>query len=123
MNCRTLLLRGLPAAISYFSCRQKFRAIRRHERHLRRIQYQHGQLYLVVYYASAPKAAANFIGLATGKKAWLDLPSGLVRTNPFYNGLIFHRVVTNFVIQAGSPNGLGTDGPGYAFVDETTNRL
>ena len=76
-----------------------------------------------LYYAYAPKAVANFIGLATGQRAWLDLPSGLARTNPFYNGLTFHRVITNFVIQAGSPNGLGTDGPGYAFVDEITNAL
>lgn len=82
-----------------------------------------GNYTCVVYYASAPKAAASFIGLATGKKAWLDLPSGLVKTNPFYNGLTFHRVIANFVIQTGSPNGVGTDGPGYAFVDETTNGL
>lgn len=82
-----------------------------------------GSYTCVVYYASAPKAAASFVGLATGKKAWLDLSSGLVKTNPFYNGLTFHRVVPNFVIQTGSPNGAGTDGPGYAFVDETTNGL
>src|SRR5215471_14428699 len=59
-------------------------------------------------YASAPKAVANFIGLATGQRAWLDLPSGLVHTNPFYSGTIFHRVIAGFVIQGGSPNGLGT---------------
>ena len=76
-----------------------------------------------LYYAESPKAVASFIGLATGQRAWLDLPSGLAKTNPFYNGLTFHRVITNFVIQAGSPNGLGTDGPGYAFVDEITNTL
>jgi peptidyl-prolyl cis-trans isomerase A (cyclophilin A) len=82
-----------------------------------------GNYTCVLYYAYAPKAVANFIGLATGKRAWLDLTSGVVKTNPFYNGLTFHRVITNFVIQAGSPNGLGTDGPGYAFVDEITNAL
>jgi len=76
-----------------------------------------------LYYAQAPKAVGSFIGLASGQRAWLDLPSGVVKTNPFYNGILFHRVITNFVIQAGSPNGLGTDGPGYTFVDEITNSL
>lgn len=69
-------------------------------------------------YAVAPKAVANFIGLATGERAWLDLNTGLVRTNPFYNGLIFHRVIKGFMNQGGSPNGQGTDGPGYVFTDE-----
>jgi cyclophilin family peptidyl-prolyl cis-trans isomerase len=82
-----------------------------------------GSYTCALYYAQAPKAVANFIGLATGQRAWLDLPSGLAKTNTFYDGLTFHRVITNFVIQAGSPNGLGTDGPGYAFVDEITNSL
>ncbi|MGN6643646.1 MAG: peptidylprolyl isomerase [Verrucomicrobiota bacterium] len=72
-------------------------------------------------YAIAPKAVANFIGLATGGRAWLDFPSGTVRTNPFYNGTTFHRVIAGFMNQGGSPNGLGTDGPGYQFVDEFTN--
>lgn len=69
-------------------------------------------------YALAPKTCANFIGLASGERSWLDLKTGITRTNPFYNGLIIHRVVTNFIIQSGSPNGLGTDGPGYTFQDE-----
>jgi cyclophilin family peptidyl-prolyl cis-trans isomerase len=69
-------------------------------------------------YTLAPKASANFIGLATGERAWLDLPSGTVRTNPFFNGTTFHRVIAGFMNQGGSPNGLGTDGPGYSFVDE-----
>jgi cyclophilin family peptidyl-prolyl cis-trans isomerase len=69
-------------------------------------------------YAVAPKAVANFIGLATGERGWLDLNTGLVRTNPFYNGLIFHRVIKGFMNQGGSPNGQGTDGPGYVFTDE-----
>lgn len=69
-------------------------------------------------YAVAPKAVANFIGLATGQQAWLDQKTGLVRTNPFYDGLTFHRVIKNFMNQGGSPNGQGTDGPGYVFTDE-----
>jgi len=74
-------------------------------------------------YTNAPKAVANFVGLATGEKAWLDLPSGRVRTNAFYDGLLFHRVIAGFMIQGGSPNGQGTDGPGYAFPDEFTSKL
>src|SRR6266853_680625 len=74
-------------------------------------------------YAIAPKAVANFIGLATGQRPWLDLPTGVARTNAFYNGLLFHRVVAGFIIQAGSPNGQGTDGPGYVFPDEISPSL
>jgi len=69
-------------------------------------------------YSLAPKAVASFVGLATGERPWLDLPSGVVKTNPFFDGLTFHRVIAGFVIQAGSPNGQGTDDAGYAFVDE-----
>lgn len=69
-------------------------------------------------YALAPKACANFIGLATGERSWLDLRTGVTRTNAFYNGQIIHRVVADFIIQGGSPNGQGTDGPGYTFQDE-----
>lgn len=76
-----------------------------------------------VEYAKAPKAAANFIGLATGERAWLDLTTGLVKTEPFYDGQIFHRVIAGFMNQGGSPNGQGTDGPGCAFVDEFDTNL
>lgn len=74
-------------------------------------------------YTLAPKAVANFIGLATGQRSWLDLTTGVTRTNPFYHGTTFHRVIANFMIQGGSPNGQGTDGPGYSFVDEFTPAL
>jgi peptidyl-prolyl cis-trans isomerase A (cyclophilin A) len=74
-------------------------------------------------YATSPKAVANFIGLATGQRPWLDLPTGVARTNAFYNGLLFHRVVAGFIIQAGSPNGQGTDGPGYVVPDEISPSL
>ena len=74
-------------------------------------------------YTNAPKTVASFIGLATGEQPWLDLNTGRVRSDPFYNGLTFHRVISGFVIQAGSPNGQGTDGPGYAFQDEISPTL
>jgi len=69
-------------------------------------------------YVLAPKTCANFIGLATGQRSWLDLPSGVVKTNPFYDGTTFHRVIAGFMNQGGSRNAMGTDGPGYQFVDE-----
>ena len=69
-------------------------------------------------YALAPKTVANFIGLATGHRSWLDLRTGATLTNAFFNGQIIHRVVADFIIQGGSPNGQGTDGPGYTFQDE-----
>lgn len=73
--------------------------------------------------AEAPITTANFTGLAEGSRTWLDLPTGHVRQDPFYDGIAFHRVVSNFVIQAGSPAGTGRDGPGYAIVDEFTTNL
>jgi len=69
-------------------------------------------------YSNSPMAVANFMGLATGGRAWLDLPSGEMRHTPFYDGLTFHRVIAGFMNQGGSPNGHGTDDPGYAFVDQ-----
>ncbi|HOC57907.1 MAG TPA: peptidylprolyl isomerase [Verrucomicrobiota bacterium] len=74
-------------------------------------------------YTNAPRMTANFIGLATGQRAWLDLTTGRARTNAFYNGLTFHRVIGDFMNQGGSPNGLGTDGPGYALKNEFSPQL
>lgn len=65
-----------------------------------------------------PATVANFVGLAEGTRPWLDTKKGRLERRPFYNGLTFHRVVPGFVIQSGSPNGQGTDGPGYSFGDE-----
>ncbi len=71
-----------------------------------------------LHYVEAPQAVANWIGLTTGARSWIDPATGRVRSEPFYDGLTFHRVIPGFMIQGGSPNGLGTDGPGYGFPDE-----
>ena len=66
----------------------------------------------------APKTVANFVGLAKGTTTWSDPRTGAERTEPFYDGLIFHRVVPDFVIQGGDPRGDGFGGPGYDIRDE-----
>jgi cyclophilin family peptidyl-prolyl cis-trans isomerase len=75
-------------------------------------------------YTNSPRTVANFITLAEGSRNWVNSANGAVRTNtPYYDGIVFHRVIAGFVNQAGSQNGIGTDGPGYAFPDEVSNGL
>jgi len=72
----------------------------------------------------APMTVANFVGLATGKKPWMNPKTGATeKGKPYYDGLTFHRVIANFMIQGGDPLGVGTGGPGYAFADEVNNGL
>jgi cyclophilin family peptidyl-prolyl cis-trans isomerase len=70
-----------------------------------------------LYDDKAPNTVANFVGLATGTKAWTD-SAGKPAHRPFYDGLIFHRVIDGFMIQGGCPEGSGRGGPGYRFADE-----
>lgn len=70
-------------------------------------------------YDKAPRTCANFIGLATGQRAWLDTQTGQIKQGmPYFDGLKFHRLVHNFIIQGGDPQGNGQGGPGYSFLDE-----
>ena len=71
----------------------------------------------------APNTVANFVGMAEGAKEWTDPKSGQRVKRPFYDGLIFHRVIAGFMIQGGDPLGTGTGGPGYKFGDEFSSKL
>jgi len=66
----------------------------------------------------APKTTANFIGLAEGTKPFTNPKTGKKEQHPFYDGLVFHRVIAGFMIQGGCPEGTGRGGPGYKFTDE-----
>jgi len=66
----------------------------------------------------APVTVANFLDLATGKRQWRDPRDGSSRTEPLYDGTVFHRVIPDFMIQGGDPEGTGRGGPGYRFEDE-----
>jgi peptidyl-prolyl cis-trans isomerase A (cyclophilin A) len=78
-----------------------------------------GNLVIELEEERAPNTVKNFVGLATGTQEWKDPKSGEVKKNtPLYDGVIFHRVIPNFMIQCGDPLGQGTGGPGYRFKDE-----
>jgi peptidyl-prolyl cis-trans isomerase A (cyclophilin A) len=77
-----------------------------------------GNFTVELFEKDAPKTVANFIGLAEGTKEWTDPKTGAAVKKPYYNGLIFHRVIPDFMIQGGDPLGTGTGGPGYTFADE-----
>jgi peptidyl-prolyl cis-trans isomerase A (cyclophilin A) len=66
----------------------------------------------------APNTVANFVGLAEGTKEWRDPVSGDRKQAPFYDGVVFHRIIEGFMIQGGDRLGQGTGGPGYKFADE-----
>ena len=77
-----------------------------------------GDIRLELFDAKAPKTVGSFVSLAKGEPSWRDVEDGRDRTQPFYDGLIFHRVIDGFMIQGGCPDGTGTGGPGYKFDDE-----
>ena len=76
-----------------------------------------GTLLIKLFFNESPLTVANFVGLAEGKIENTVKPKG----TPFYDGIIFHRIIKDFMIQGGDPNGTGTGGPGYKFADEKNN--
>ena len=75
-----------------------------------------GTFKATLFETDAPETVANFIGLAEGTKEW---KSRSKKGAKLYDGTVFHRVIPNFMIQAGDPEGTGMGGPGYQFADET----
>ena len=77
-----------------------------------------GDIRLKLFPNHAPKTVANFVELAEGGREWTDPRTNQATTDRLYDGTIFHRVISGFMIQGGDPLGSGIGGPGYEFEDE-----
>ncbi|SVB10960.1 uncharacterized protein METZ01_LOCUS163814 [marine metagenome] len=82
-----------------------------------------GTILLRLFYKQVPYTVANFVGLAEGSREWKDPKTRESKKSNFYDGLKFHRVIPNFMIQGGDPMGNGRGGPGYKFADEFKENL
>ena len=82
----------------------------------------HGDIRIELFPHHAPKTVENFVGLAEGSKEFSDPETGEKVTRPFYDGVVFHRIISGFMIQGGDPLGTGTGGPGYTFDDEISEK-
>jgi peptidyl-prolyl cis-trans isomerase A (cyclophilin A) len=82
-----------------------------------------GNFKVRLFDTDVPSTVANFAGLAEGTKEFTDPKTGQKTKRPFYDGLVFHRVIADFMIQGGDPLGTGTGGPGYKFADEFSPKL
>jgi peptidyl-prolyl cis-trans isomerase A (cyclophilin A) len=79
-----------------------------------KIKTSKGTITLQLEYEKAPMTVANFVGLAEGKVKNNAKPEG----QPYFDGIVFHRVIADFMVQGGDPTGSGMGGPGYMFADE-----
>ena len=84
-----------------------------------------GKIVVQLEYEKTPLTVANFVGLAEGTKDYSKTPGEAPKAQgkPFYDGLTFHRVIADFMIQGGCPQGNGSGGPGYKFRDEFDSSL
>ena len=78
----------------------------------------HGDIEVRLFPDHAPKTVGNFVELAQGEREWTDPATGVKGRNRLYDGTVFHRVISGFMIQGGDPLGSGLGGPGYEFPDE-----
>ncbi|MFI1014565.1 peptidylprolyl isomerase [Streptomyces sp. NPDC020965] len=78
----------------------------------------HGDIEIRLLPNHAPKTVKNFVELAQGERQWTNPETGQPSTDRLYDGTVFHRVISGFMIQGGDPLGNGTGGPGYTFGDE-----
>ncbi len=79
-----------------------------------------GDIIVKLAHEQTPVTVANFVSLAEGKNPFVDEK---YKDKPYYNGIIFHRVIKDFMIQGGDPDGTGRGNPGYKFMDETNDSL
>ncbi len=77
-----------------------------------------GKIRIKLHGDKTPLTVENFVGLAEGTKEFTDPRTGKKEKRPYYDGVIFHRVIPGFVIQGGDPTGTGMGGPGYKFKNE-----
>ncbi len=77
----------------------------------------HGDINIALFPDAAPQTVDNFVGLAEGSKDYKD-DAGRSNPTPYFDGLVFHRIIPGFMIQGGCPLGQGFGGPGYTFNDE-----
>ena len=82
-----------------------------------------GTFKIKLFDQEVPNTVANFVGLAEGTKEYTDPKTGQKTKRPFYDGMVFHRVIEGFMLQGGCPLGTGTGGPGYKFGDEFNAKL
>lgn len=81
-----------------------------------------GEIVCELFDDDAPGTVANFVGLASGTKEFTDPKTGKKVKRPYYDGLTFHRVIKDFMIQGGCPLGSGTGGPGFTIKDELSGK-
>jgi len=105
----------IVALLSLLSCNDKYPDLK--DGIYAEIITDKGTIVTELFYEDAPATVANFVALAEGTHPMVD---SIYANKPYYNGLKFHRIIKDFMIQGGDPLGTGTGGPGYKFHDELT---
>jgi len=111
---KKIILISTVIAISFTSCNILKKNMPKEAGLYARISTNKGDITLFLEFEKVPLTVANFVGLAEGKIKNDAKKLG----EPYYNGIVFHRVIDNFMIQCGDPTGTGRGGPGYKFKDE-----